>query len=315
MSRKHKLSHDEKKKLEHECLECEHIPCVNFYRKSSTPFMGGEIYVLRSLSEKKKRFPCEIGSLIYTLCQLSSPLSDFPSNKMFEQCIRDMKASAYLLLSCHYRSSIQLLRPVVENYVAVLYWDAKFFLAGSDERELKDVEKAYSNFLKDKYEIPIAEWNEAFPKDTRRAKKKLDVDYCLSWMVKKQTINGRFKNEITELVRELNKYLHPRGLRFTEAEKPDCPDCASFVRYQEDEHQKCVGFFQDVASLLISILYTYISVYFPDKIDSEEIGEIMGFPMVLRNLEKKFHTQLIFSEKLRSFLSQFETPNENKKFK
>jgi len=296
---------DERAKVEHKCLECEHVPCVGFYRKGTKPFIGGELYVLQSLIEEKRCFPCEVGSLIYSLCQLSLPLIGMPSTTMFAQCIRDLKASAYLLLSCHYRSSIQLLRPIVENYVAGLYWDTKSILASQDEK-VNDFQQSYSDFLADIYEIPTCEWYEVFPKDKGRPKKKLDADFCSSWLVKKGVIENKLKNEITELVGRLNKYLHPHGLKFTEMERPDCPGCPSFVRYQEDEHQECIGFFQDVACLLMNVFYTYISVYFPDKIGSEEISNAIGFPKVLENLEKEFNTQLIFSQKLRTFLSQFE---------
>lgn len=295
-----------RKKPEHKCLECEHVPCIDFYQKSTQPFVGGEIYVIRSLIEDKKCFPCEIGSLIYSLCKLSLPISDFPSSTMFAQCIRDLKASAYLLLSCHYRSSIQLLRPVVENYIAGLFWDVKFAVAGQDGKKLEEVRQSYLGFLEDTYEIPISEWYEVFPRDDRRPKKKLDVDFCLSFMVKKGAANNWFKNEITELVGKLNRYLHPRGLKFTEMEKPDCPNCPSFVRYQEDEHKQYIGFFQDVVFLLMSVFYAYISACFPEKIDSEEVSDAIGFSKVLEYLEKEFNTQLIFSEKLRTFLLQFD---------
>jgi len=301
-----KRSDDEKQKLKHKCLECGHVPCINFYARSAKPFEGGEIYVLQSLIKEKMSFPCEIGALIYSLCKLSSPLGDFPSSEMFAQCIRDLRASAYLLLSCHYRSSIQLLRPVVENYIAGIYWDVKFLITNQNEKELEEVEKDYFDFLKDEYEIPTTEWYEIFPKDKkRRPKKKLDADFCLSWMVKKGDTNNKFKNDITQLVSEFNKYLHPRGLKYTEAEKTDCPDCFSFVRYQEDEFRQCTRLFQDVAFLLISVCYKYISAYFPDRIDSEEITDAIGFLKVLDGVEKEFNRQLIFSEKLKAFVSHF----------
>ena len=310
MSRKHcELPESEKEKPEHNCLECKHIPCVNFYRKGTKHLEGGEIYVFRNSIKEKKYFPCQIGSLIYSLCQLMEPLSDFPSGTMFDLCIRDLKASAYLLLSCHYRSAIQLLRPIVENYVVGVYWDAKFVLANQNGKGLNDVERAYFHFLSGKYEIPIAEWYQVFPKDKRPRKKKLDFDFCLSWMVKKGFINNKFKHEISVFVGKLNKYLHPYGLKFTEREKSGCP---SFVTYQESEHQQCTAYFQDVTSLLLDVLYAYISFYFPDKKDSKEINNAIGFPMVLKDLEKEFDTKLIFSKRLKSFLSQFKNPNKKK---
>ena len=121
---------------EHNCLECEIVPCTNLYRKGKRNLEGGEIYLLHKLIEKRIILPCNVGDVIYTTCQLWSFLNDtfpsgdtLPSQKIFPQCIRDLRASAYLLLSCHYRSSIQLLRPIVENCLVGIYWDSKYVLA------------------------------------------------------------------------------------------------------------------------------------------------------------------------------------------
>jgi hypothetical protein len=266
--------------------------------------------VLRNLAEERKFFPCEIGSLIYPLCQLLEHILDFPSSNMFDLCIRDLKASAYLLLSCHYRSSIQLLRPIVENYLSGIYWDAKFHLADRERKELDEVERDYSDFIDGKYKIRVAEWYQVFPKDKRKQpKEKLDSDFCLAWMVKKGIIDNKFKDEISVLVGKLNKYLHPYGLKFADKEKSEC---RSFVTYEEGERQRCTGYFQDVASLLLDVLCAYTMLYFPNEKDSEEIGNIMGFPMVLKELEKELDTKLIFSERLKSLLSKFMATSNDK---
>jgi len=122
-------------------------------------------------------------------------------------------------------------------------------VVGQDKKKLKEVRQAYLGFLEDTYVIPISEWYEVFPRDNRRPKKKLDYDFCLSWLVKKGAADNQFKNEITELVGKFNRYLHPHGLKFTEMEKPDCPDCPSLVRYQEYEQKQYIRFFQDVVYL------------------------------------------------------------------
>lgn len=297
-------SDNDELKHEHKCLECEYVPCVNFFRKSDNDLEGGESYMFKALIEQKISFPCNVGSLIYTLCKLWSYLGDFPSCTLSLQCIRDLRASAYLLLSCHYRSSIQLLRPIVENCVTGLYWDAKVGLASKDEEEL--VNQQFSDFLEDKYKIPFSEWRWVFPnEDEPKFKKKLDYDYCLSWMVRtdRTMIDGEARNMISNLVGELNKYLHSSGLTHMEIGKKGFPPCSSWVRYQKEEYEHCTELFQDVAALLMEVFYGNIEA---EKLQSKEILEAIGYTKSLEYLEKDLDTKLVFSEQLRNFLSKDE---------
>ncbi|MGD0072457.1 MAG: hypothetical protein ABSB71_12970 [Candidatus Bathyarchaeia archaeon] len=301
------MSVDDDLNRKHDCLRCKHIFCTNFYRKGKKNFEGGESYVLKELIKEKVVLPCNISSMIYTTCQLLSSLWPSLSTYLFIQSVRDLKASAYLLLSCHYRSSIQLLRPIVENCVAGLYWDAKYGLANEDKREL--VEQQFSQFLEDKYEIPFPEWKYVFPnEDESKRKKKLDYDYCLSWMAKDERtiIGGESKQEISKLIGELNKYLHPSGLKRMEIGKENCPDCPSWVRYEKEEYERCTRLFQDVTALLIQVFYTYLESRLLDKMQSKAVLNAISYIKSLEYLEKELKTKLIFSEQLKTFLSKKE---------
>ena len=109
------------------------------------------------------------------MCQILHTLStnlDILSYPLYIQCIRDMKASAYLLLSSHYRSGIQILRPVLENLLVALYFDSQWINASETEKE--KVKKNFMDFMEGKYEIPVLEWNTIFP-DRKRKRKLMNL--------------------------------------------------------------------------------------------------------------------------------------------
>jgi len=294
----------------HNCFECELVRCTNFYRKGEADLEGGEIYVLQK-SIEKKIFPRNVGDVIYTICQLWSSLDNtFPSSEIFYQCIRDLRASAYLLVSGHYRSSIQLLRPIVENVVTGIYWDSKYLLANYEERELVKQEfLTYRN--DDKFEVQKDEWKDVFPKRAEsEQKRKLGYDFCLSWLERQKgtMINGEAKNEISVTISELNKYLHSSGLKYMEIGKKGSPSCACFVGYQESEFKNCMRLYQDVAALMLEVLYKYVQAFFPEKTKSsvELIQRMIGNIETIELVENEMSAKLVFSQQLRVFLSKNE---------
>lgn len=289
---------DDEKKHD-KCLRCDLVPCVDFYL-STEKLEGGEIHVLEGIIKERLHVPCEIGNLIYSLCKLTTPFTEFLSYPLFLQCVRDLKASAFLLMCGHYRSSMQILRPVIENMLAGVYFDAKIILA-KNEREKKETQEAYNRFCKGQYEIPDQEWSKLFHGEKRR-KRYLDSDFLLTWMMKENIISGKSKNFVNKLTSMLNKYLHPH-YPFTEMVKPDCPRCPASVRYDEDEYRRCVQFFQDVITILLETVYVYTNSYFPEKLGDEEIQDALGTIKSLEGLEKDIKVPLIYSKELREFIS------------
>lgn len=287
-------------KAKHEkCLECDFTPCVNFYR-STRKLEGGEIRVFEEMVKTKLHLPCEVGGLIYSLCKLSIPLGIFFSYPLYLQCIRDLKASAFLLLCGHYRASMQILRPVVENYLTGIYFDSKFILA-QDESERNKTEEDYKKFLDGMYEIPEGEWQKIRRLEERR-KKRLDYDFLLRWMVDRKLITGRGEDKLRKRIGLLNKYVHPH-FQYTEIAKPYCPGCPAFVCYNEEEYRQCIQLFQDVVTDLLRAFYAYVDTFSPEKLRGKEIDEALGYLKVLEVTEKDVGKQIIFSKELRKFIS------------
>jgi len=289
----------EGKEKHDKCLLCDLIPCVDFYR-STGKFEGGEIFVLEEVIKNRFHVPCETGSLIRSLCKLLIPLTESFSFPLFLQCIRDLKASAFLLLCSHYRSSMQILRPVIENMLAGIYFDTKYVLA-KNETEREEIQKGFDEFWDGKYEIPIEEWAELFPSEKRR-KRLLDSDFLLTWMVKKDLVQKRSKDWLNKLIGLLNKYLHTY-FPLAEVSRPYCPGCPASVKYDAKEYRKCVKLFQDVTTILLEAVYSSVKSYFPQQLDSEEVQEALDIIKGLGEVEKDIKKTIVFSEELKDFIS------------
>jgi hypothetical protein len=298
---------------ENACLKCKIIPCTNFYEKGKAPLEGGEIYVLNKLIEERIVLPCNVIDVVYISCKLFDLLNDkifgsdnLPSTKIFPQGIRDLRASAYLLLSCHYRSAIQLLRPIVENCLVSMYWDSKYVLAVKEHKE-KQFKKEFQLFEEGQFEISDEERKEVFPNETKQ-KKRLDYDYCLTWLMthkgekNKEEIPISFDNrdQLTKKWGELNRYIHSNAAQY-ENTKVCC-----FVKYEKLVFENCMMLYQDVAALMLELLYNYVQVYFPRKTKAaiQVIQETTGDLANQKELEGDINTRLIFSNQLETFFKK-----------
>lgn len=282
------------------CLRCEHIKCVDLYRDINE-LEGGELHVLNNLINRKIHLPCELGFLLRPICQLTASFSElgFPTFFLYNQCIRDLKASAYLILSSHYRNAIQILRPVLENYLVCLYFDTKW-INTKTEKQFTKTEKDFSKFMKEKYEIPYSEWVLIFPKKKRR-KKKLDHEFCLKWLVKEGVVNTTFMDRVNKKFGELNKYLHP-AFKHMEIHKTDCSACPATVKYNEKEYKEALKLFQDVGTFILDVLCSHISCFLPEKIKQTE--DELGYVLTMKDLEKQISHKLIYSDNLNRFISK-----------
>jgi hypothetical protein len=214
-------------------------------------------------------------------------------------------------MSGHYRSSIQLLRPIVENVVTGIYWDSKYLLVNRQERE--HVKQEFLTYrYDDNFEVQKDDWKDAFPdwKDKNKQKRWLGYRFCLSWLKRQKgtMIKKEAKNKISVTVRELHKYLHPSGLKYMEIGKEGSPSCACFVGYQESEFKECMRLYQDVAALMLEVLYQYVQAFFPEKTKSavELVQEVMGNIETIEWVENKMNAKLVFSEQLKVFLAKNE---------
>lgn len=285
--------------LEHECNKCELIPCINFYRELGEG-KGGEFFIYETLIKNKIHTPCEFGVLIFSLCKLSIPISEALSFELFHQCIRDMKAVSFLILTGHYRSAMQIMRPIIENWLAGLYWDVKYSVSDNTEK----IETEYEKFrVADKYEVLEEDLIEAFGKEEfkNKNKKYLDQEFLLRWLQKKEVIDGKVKNYLGHKIGILNSYLHP-NFKQTEISKPNCAACPSCVFLDEEVYKKSVEIFQDIATLLLDTFYHYLNTFLPEDEKNFDVEEALHLILALPEIEMDIIHQVIYSKELEEFI-------------
>jgi len=290
-------TNQQKSQKDHDCTKCKLIHCINLYGKGTEEMEGGEIYVLDYCLKNNEYTLCEGGGLLDALCQLLKEFKDFTFYELFYQCIRDLKASLFLLISGHYRGAIQLLRPVVENWLAGVYWDSKL-------AEFTENNEEYEKFrTEEKYEVSEKEWNEVFGNEKKSTKKRhLDQEFLSSWMMKREIIDGEYKQEINTMCGKLNKYLHP-NFSTMDIKKAGREGYPAWVKYNKKEYEKCMGLFQDTATLLLNTLLQYLTIFPSPKMDDEEfLKEVLGPVIALKDIEKDSGRAVIHSKKLQQFI-------------
>jgi hypothetical protein len=295
-----------RKKVKHNCLKCENVPCVNLYRKLGKN-EGGELYLYNSIIKNKLHVPCECGALIHSLCQSLSIIEDEIPTELFIQCIRDLKTAAFLILTGHYRSAMQLIRPIIENWLTGLYWQVKFSNATAKEKQQITVE--YYKFLElEEYSIIENDWKEIFTNSKR--KKYFNHEFLTSWLLKRGVKDGKFKSNIQKRMSYLNRYLHP-NFKKTEMSRFDCFGCSSGVKYNNKEFENTIREFQDVVTYILDSIYTYL-IAPPLQISKiSKLKKALTMTLYLPITEKEIGKQIIFSNELQLFIKKIEKELKN----
>lgn len=291
-----KKSRDKRK-----CMKCDLVPCMNLYREVNNA-EGGELYLYESTVKNRVHLPCEFGVLIHCLCKLSVPISGALSFEMYNQCIRDLKAVSFLVLTGHYRNAMQIMRPVIENFLTGLYWDVKLLQSDPDAESQQMVVKEYEKFTEqDRYLVPDEDRNEAFGSDEQRRRKYLDQDFLMGWLLGKGVIDGEAKAELQDRIGTLNRFLHPT-YKATDFGRAECTSCPSCVALDETEYRKCIEIFQDTTTLLLATFHEYIVTFSPEELENPDVKEALGMIRDMHELEIEIGRQLVFSRHLKEFI-------------
>jgi hypothetical protein len=198
---------------------------------------------------------------------------------------------------------MQILRPTIENYLAGMYFDAKYVLA-KDDSDRNLARKGFQKFLRDKFEIPLDELRDVFPNKNKfwARDKKVGYTFLLEWLAKKDLIDSKVKGKFKAKIHLLNKYLHPYYGK-TEISKPDCSLCFASVTYSEEDREECTKLWQDVVAYLLFTFYTFVKTFFPKHLQEKEVASAIRIVTALEDLEKEATAKIIFSEDLRRFAS------------
>jgi hypothetical protein len=252
------------------CFKCEYLPCINFLETRKN--YHGELTLLAEVPYP----PCIIGSVIYSLCQILVSIAGTRFYDILHQCIRDLKAAAFLLMSGHYRNALQILEPVLQNLLAALYFDKEFGLASQ-----KRVEKEWQEFK-------VGQWKKTQPS-------------TLKQLQKHGIIDESYTKRVNEIRRELNKYLHSTFLEMNaEIITEDiCGICPASGYHDKKEFQISVKIFQDITALLLVTLRHYCLQV---GVEKDEIKKATWYLRETKNVEKAIGAKLIFSKDLEKLI-------------
>ena len=302
--------------MEHEkCLNCEHIPCANLLSNSKRDELdGGELYVLNESVKQKKIVPCQPITPLYSCCMLcqtayktlidENNIEDdkellVPPLLFFTwQCIYDLKASAFLALTAHYRTAIQLLRPVIENILVGLYFEKRLRREISEE----EIDQAWTDFNKwadDKYRISEEEWKRVTGKLEEERKRRLSFGFFIEWLNKEDVLTGRGKERFEKIQGQLNKYLHPY-FKHMDIGEEKCSKCPATTRYDKDRYYEWLKFFQNLIDFVIEM----VLCYYPAIAETTDGKEAVGYLKNLESLEREVGIPMIKSEYLKDRIAR-----------
>ncbi|MCD4809755.1 MAG: hypothetical protein K8R17_07640 [Methanosarcinales archaeon] len=282
------------------CLSCEHIPCANLSLKKGE-LDGGELYVLDECIMQKKVVPCQPITPLYScclLCQAARKTLNIeeelvpPLLLLTWQCLYDLKTSAFLALTAHYRGSIQLLRPVIENILTGLYFEERLSRSTIED----EVEQTWADFDKwgnDQYKISEIEWKKVMSYSEEERKRRLGYGFLIQWLNKEGILRRRGIYKFDTIQRQLNKYLHPYFEQM-DIGTEKCSKCPATTRYDENRYYEWLELFQNIITFVIEIIF----VYYPSIEKTEEADEAMNHLKDLELLERDLKMPMIKSRDL-----------------
>lgn len=262
------------------CLKCDVIPCINFTAEERE--YHGELTLLTKASYP----PCAFGWVIYLLCRYSYFILKRGIRSklqlLLHQGIRDLRAASFLFMAGRYRSGLQILRPVLENCIAGLYFEEgpKF---ARDDKERNEIEEDWKRFENGEF--------------------KWTATKLLKWLKKRGVIEQELKKFIENTKKRLNKYLHPSlpEMDHQKILEDICPACPASAYHDEEEFKECIETFQDVVAILLEVLNTYCLKILLHK----ELEEISAHLSKLKKMEEEIGEKIIFSKQLELFIHRF----------
>lgn len=116
------------------CHRCPETKCLDLsYHEKKYENIGHELYIYKLLGKKMKekfdelnRYICRNGEILQATCFLVTPIVELEEESylkdVFYQSGKDLKASAFLAFSGHYRQAMQVLRCSFENLISGIYF-------------------------------------------------------------------------------------------------------------------------------------------------------------------------------------------------
>lgn len=214
------------------------------------------------------------------------------------QCLYDLKTSAFLALSAHYRGAIQLLRPVIENILVGLYFEERLRIAISEEM-MNHARADFGKWADDKYRISEKEWKRVMGKLEEERKRRLGFGFLIEWLNKENILPRRGKKRFETIQRPLNKYLHPYFQQM-DIGGDQCSKCPATTRYDENRYYEWLELFQNITDFIIEMMLCY----YPTIAETTDAKEALGYLKNLEMLERDLGTPMIKSKYLKDRITR-----------
>jgi len=296
-----------------ECVKCGYIPCINLF-KSWDELEGEELFLLSESIRRGKVIPCIIGVPIYTLCQCTRVLAkneetaNLPIVVVLHQCIRDLKCSTFLALCGHYRNAMQILRPLLENFLAGLYFT------------YTETPTDFQKWIQGDYKIPASLYESITGEKSNKKRYDLDWKFCLMYFIKhavREEYRKRWMRRMArireKIIAPLNKYLHARFEVFEIASPEKCAECPASVKYDKEWFDKWI----EITQRILYIIFEYLLAAFGDElIENEQSREALFMLTHPIEVERELHKQFLKYEEYRKLIKLInETIEEYEKTK
>lgn len=126
--------------MPNDCLNCDLLTCTKLLKGEGLE--GGELYILKEVTNQKKVFICQLEIPLRSCCLLINTFLEAdgemdPFLYLVIQCLYDLRTSMFLAITAHYRGAIQLIRPVIETLLVGIYFTIK--IEQAQPKEIDDL--------------------------------------------------------------------------------------------------------------------------------------------------------------------------------
>ena len=312
---------------------------------------GGELHVLEKIIDQRKIFLCQLEIPLQCCCNLIGTIleNDFemdPFLTLAAQCLYDLRTSAFLAITAHYRGAKQLIRPAIEALLVGFYFQARinkalpeiedqsniilddiseispldivFWLCSipnpnglpqANSINLFDAANDYVDWTEDNFRISAEYYHEitGLPVDSVM---RLDFRFIKQWLIKNKAIAGRDNQRLESLEGILNKHIHSY-FKYMDISNEECSNCPALCRYNHDQYLQWLDMFQNILEIIIRKLFNeYFEVAEGNdetSIDvTDSIVDIFIRLTSLNNFEKELDLSSIESKDLKKFVSKME---------
>ncbi len=295
--------------VQNNCLDCNLLTCMKLHKGDDLE--GGELYILKEIINQKKIFFCQLEIPLQSCCNLIGTILENdgemdPFLTLAAQCLYDLRTSAFLAITAHYRGAKQLIRPAIEALLVGIYFKARMEQArpkevdglsnavlddfseispqaivfwqcsvpnpnGFQQANFIDLLKAandYNDWIEDSFKISPQTYHEITGIPVT-GEMRLDFRFIKGWLVKNKAISGRDNQRLELLEGLLNKHIHSY-FKYMDIGNQKCSNCPAFCRYDNDQYLQWLDMFQNILEIIIRKL---LREYF-EEVDDKDVASI-----------------------------------------